>query len=292
MATDRSLLKNLINECERIKRQGLVETIGLTNFFPKGPDSDNEIRRLGEPKKEFMMSELSLRVLPKDWSRHAGGAEISKVKKKFPFPKNVALKVSKPKPENKNKPDFRRKEQKQIKAMLGVLSHGASGLGPQFLMGFDLNAAVNPENCQAVVIRTVMEMLIERFSVLEQEIFKKEVLEITNVAVDVDVENGLRNFGDAEETAKSIMKREKLKKAGNARKAYMDNPRTDRSSKSFKGGFSGGNHPNGKPTGQQGPGYMGKNFDPNFKRGGSHRGGRQGTNPRSGGSNNAGNGGQ
>ena len=162
-----------------IKRQGFGTDFWTYQFFPKGPDSDKAIRRLGEPKKEFLMSELSLQVLPKDWSHHAGGAQMSKVKKKFPFPKNVALKVSKPKPENKFKADFRRKEQKQIKTMLGVLPHGASGLGPQFLMGFDLTAPVNSKNCQAVVIRTVMEMLIERFSVPEQEIFTKEVQEIT-----------------------------------------------------------------------------------------------------------------
>ena len=233
------------------------------------------------------MPELVLEVLPKGWSHHAGGAEMSKVKKKFPFPKNVALKVSKPTPENKYKADFRRKEQKQIKTMLGVLSHGASGLGPQFLMGFDLASEVNSENCQAMVIRTLMEMLMERFSVLEQEIFTKEVQEITRVAVSVDVEDGVRVFGDAQETAKEIMKREKLKQAGNARKAPMDNPRTDRNSSEFRKGFNNSGHPNGQPNRQRGSGYLGKNFNPNFKRGGSHRGGRQGTGPRGGGGNTA-----
>ena len=88
------------------------------------------------------MSEIALKAFPKDWTHHAGGADNSKVKKKFLFPKNVSLKVSKPTPENKFKSDFQRKEQKQIKLMLGVLAHGANGLGPQFLLGFDLTAPV------------------------------------------------------------------------------------------------------------------------------------------------------
>ena len=45
-----------------------------------------------------------------------------------------------------------------------------------------------------------MEMLIERFSVLEQEIFTKEFQDLTRLSVSVDIENGVRNFGDAEET--------------------------------------------------------------------------------------------
>ena len=102
------------------------------------------------------------------------------------------------------------------------------------MLGVDLTAPVTSENCQPVVIRTVMEMLIERFSVLEQEIFTKEVQDITRLSVSVDIEDGVRNFGDAEETAKIIMKREKLKKAGNARKVFLDNPRSDKNSPAIK----------------------------------------------------------
>ena len=54
----------------------------------------------------------------------------------------------------------------------------------------------------------------------------------------VDIEDGARNFGDAEETAKTIMKREKLKKAGNARKVFLDNPRSDKNSPGYRRGFN------------------------------------------------------
>ena len=107
--------------------EGFGIDLRLTNV-PQGPDADKEIRRLGAPRKEFVMSDIALKALPKDWTHHAGGADNSKVKKKFLFPKNVSLKVSKPTPENKFKSDFWRKEQKQIKLMLGVLAHGANGL--------------------------------------------------------------------------------------------------------------------------------------------------------------------
>ena len=113
-------------------------------------------------------------------------------------------------------PDPRRKEQKFIKVMLGVLSHQATDMGPSFLLGFDLNAPIRHENCQAQGVRTCMELLIDRYSILEQEIYTKEILDITKLSVKVDVENGVRGFGDAEKDARAIIKREKLKEAGRA----------------------------------------------------------------------------
>ena len=106
----------------------------------------------------------------------------------------------------------------------------------------------------------------------------------------VDVENGVRDFRDAEETAKAILKREKLKKDANAQRPPPENPRT---APDFRKEFIGDNNPNGKPTGR-GRGYMGKNYDPQYKRPGANRGRGQGNGSRGGRGNqgNKGNGGQ
>ena len=214
------------------------------------------------------MTECALSGLPVDWSHYSMGSGLNKIKKRFPFPKNVNLKVSKPRPENMPLPDPRRKEQKFIKVMLGVLSHQATDMGPSFLLGFDLNAPIRHENCQAQGVRTCMELLIDRYSILEQEIYTKEILDITKLSVKVDVENGVRDFGDAEKDARAIIKREKLKEAGRARKTLLDNPRSDQNSTQFKGrNFDNYQHqPEEGSSGKGKSGYKGKNFDPQYKK--------------------------
>eukprot|EP01126_Amoeba_proteus_P011847 TRINITY_DN14843_c0_g1_i1.p1 TRINITY_DN14843_c0_g1~~TRINITY_DN14843_c0_g1_i1.p1 ORF type:complete len:137 (-),score=18.00 TRINITY_DN14843_c0_g1_i1:78-488(-) len=105
--------------------------------------------------------------------------------------------------------DYRHKEQKFFKNLIAVQIQVANCLGPSFSGTFD-STPLSESNMATWDVKTTLIFLINRFSQIQSDIYQKEVKDIANTTVNVQVVDSVRQFGDPKVTAKEIIDRTKL----------------------------------------------------------------------------------